>query len=118
MDCNLLIIAAPTMPLSEPELQKIEKYLAEGGRLFALFNYASINRSTGLEPIFQRWGVNVAYDYVKDSDNTYTGQDIRVRYNSAGSAIVNPLTQLSLQMILPRPVGKIQNENPAATRRK
>jgi hypothetical protein len=113
MDCNLLIIAAPTAPLKEPELQKIEKYLAEGGRLFALFNYASINRSTGLEPILQRWGVNVAYDYVKDLDNTFTGQDVQIRKFGHHPA-VNPLTQLSLQMVLPRPVSKIEGQNPAA----
>ena len=41
MDCNLLIIAAPTATLPEPELQKIEEYLKQGGRLLALFNYAS-----------------------------------------------------------------------------
>jgi ABC-type uncharacterized transport system len=113
MDCNLLIIAAPTAPLSEPELQKIEKYLSDGGRLLALFNYASINRPTGLEPVLQRWGVNVAYDYVKDPDDTITGQDVQVR-RFGQHPIVNPLTQLSLQMVLPRPVGRIQEENPAA----
>jgi ABC-type uncharacterized transport system len=114
LDCNLLIIAAPTVPLSELELQKIEKYLSDGGRLLALFNYASINRPTGLEPVLQRWGVNVAYDYVKDLDNTMTGQDVQVR-KFGQHPIVNPLTQLSLQMVLPRPVSKIQNENPAAS---
>ena len=66
MDCNLLIIAAPTAPLSEPELQKIEEYLKQGGRLLVLFNYDSIKRPTGLEPILQRWGVNVVADVVKD----------------------------------------------------
>jgi hypothetical protein len=113
MDCNLLIIAAPTVPLPEPELQKIEKYLAEGGRLFALFNYASIDRPTGLEPILQGWGVNVAYNYVKDFDNTISGQDVQVR-KFGRHPIVDPLTQLSLQMVLPRPVSKIEEENPAA----
>ena len=51
LDCNLLIIAAPTTPLTEMELQKISKYLQEGGRLFALFNYASVKQPTGLETI-------------------------------------------------------------------
>jgi hypothetical protein len=112
-DCNLLIIAAPTVPLSDSELQKIENYLAEGGRLLALFNYASINRPTGLEPVLQRWGVNIAYDYVKDLDNTISGQDVQIR-KFGQHPIVNPLTQLSLQMVLPRPVSKIQVENPSA----
>src|ERR1039458_7483972 len=51
IDCNLLVIAGPRTELSETELQKINQYLAQGGRLFVLFNYFSIKRPTGLEPI-------------------------------------------------------------------
>ena len=40
----------PAAPLAETELQKIDQYLAQGGRLFALFNYTSINSPTGLNP--------------------------------------------------------------------
>ncbi len=113
MDCNLLIIAAPTAPLSDPELQKVEEYLKQGGRLLALFNYASLKRPTGLEPILQRWGINVINDYVKDPDNTITGQDIKVRKFSQ-HPVVNPLAQLSLQMILPRPIEHVAWANPPA----
>lgn len=116
MDCNLLIFAAPTVahtvPFSEPELQQIEEYLKQGGRLLALFNYDSIRRPTGLEPILQRWGVNVVADVVKDP-NTMTGQDIKVRRFSQ-HPVVNPLTQLSMQMILPRPIEAVKWQNPPA----
>ena len=67
-DCNLLIIAGPTTALSEPELQKIDQYLAQGGRLFVLFNYFSIKRPTGLEPILAHWGVNVGDDVVQRAE--------------------------------------------------
>jgi len=110
MDCNLLIIAAPTMALSDPELQQIEKYLKQGGRLLALFNYDSIKRPTGLEPILQRWGVNIVADVVKDP-NTVTGQDIKVRTFSQ-HPVVNPLTHLTLQMFLPRPIERVEWPNP------
>ncbi|HTY87050.1 MAG TPA: Gldg family protein [Candidatus Acidoferrum sp.] len=114
MDCNLLIYAAPTVahtvPFSESELRQIEEYLKQGGRLLALFNYDSIQRPTGLEPILQRWGVNVIADVVKDP-NTMTGQDIKVRKFSE-HPLVNPLTQLALQMILPRPVEAVKWANP------
>ena len=113
MDCNLLIIAAPTVPLSELELQKIDQYLAQGGRLFMLFNYASIRQPTGLEPILQRWGVNVVADFVKDLKSTVTGDDVVVRRFSQ-HPVVNPLTQLSLQMVRPRPVGRVEWQNPSA----
>ena len=112
MDCNLLVIAAPTAPLSDLELQKIEEYLKQGGRLLALFNYDSIKRPTGLEPILQRWGVNVVADVVKDP-NTMTGQDIKVRTFSQ-HPVVNPLTQSALQMILPRPIAAVKWQNPPA----
>jgi ABC-2 type transport system permease protein len=113
IDCNLLIIAAPTAPLADPELQKIEEYLNQGGRLLALFDYASLKRPTGLEPVLQRWGVNVIADVVKDPGNTITGQDIKVR-NFSQHPAVNPLAQMSLQMILPRPIAAVKWPNPPA----
>ena len=84
--------------MPEAELQQIEEYLKQGGRLLALFNYASRRQPTGLEPILQLWGVNVVADVVKDPDNTMTGDDIKVRKFSQ-HPVVNPLTQLALQMI-------------------
>ena len=113
MDCNLLIIVAPTAPLSDSELQKIGEYLKQGGRLFALFDFHSLQRPTGLEPILQQWGVNVAADFVKDLKNTVTGDDVIVRLFSQ-HPVADPLTQLSLQMVRPRPVGKVNWENPPA----
>jgi hypothetical protein len=114
-DCNLLIIAGPTTALSEPELQKIDQYLAQGGRLFALLNYFSINRPTGLEPILSRWGVNVGDDYVKDLKNTTSpdGRDVIV-YNFSQHPAVNALTGLALQLILPHPVSAVDWKNPPA----
>ncbi|MEI8291179.1 MAG: GldG family protein [Verrucomicrobiota bacterium] len=114
-DCNLLIIAAPGTPLPAAELQKIENYLAEGGRLLALFNFASVERPTGLEPILQHWGINVAADFIKDRTHTITGDDLAVRKFSQ-HPVVNPLTQLSLQMIRPRPVTKISLPSQPANR--
>src|ERR1017187_268255 len=111
MDCNLLIIAAPTVPLSDLELQKIKKYIADGGRLFVLFNYASVNRPTGLEPILQDWGVNVFSDFVKDRNNST--DDIVVRKFSS-HPVVNPLTKLALQVIRPRCVARMDWQNPPA----
>jgi ABC-type uncharacterized transport system len=114
MDCDLLIIAAPTVPLSEMELQKIDQYLAQGGRLLVFLNYNSIAQPTGLEPILRRWGVEVAADYVSDPD-TITGQDIKV-VKFAHHPLIDPIggNNLSLQMILPRPVVNLELKNPDA----
>ncbi|MDD5139162.1 MAG: Gldg family protein [Verrucomicrobiales bacterium] len=114
-DCNLLIIAGPQKAFSETEIQKIDQYLAQGGRLFMLFNYFSIKHSTGLEPIFARWGVNVRADVVQDlnPNNTTSGQDV-VTYDFSSHPAVNPLAQFALQLILPRPVSKVDWKNPPA----
>jgi len=112
-DCNLLVIAAPTTPLTETELKKIDRFLQEGGRLFTLFNYASLKQATGLEPILERWGVKVLADVAQDPKNTVTGQDVVVReFNK--HPVVSSLAQLSLQLVLPRPVFKIKSANPPA----
>jgi gliding motility-associatede transport system auxiliary component len=107
MDCNLLIIAGPQRPLADNELQAISQYLEQGGRMFVLMDYASINQPTGLEPILQQWGVNVIDDYVKDPENTQDGQDVIIhKYNR--HPLTNPLIGYSLQMILPRPVERVK----------
>jgi hypothetical protein len=112
MDCNLLIIAGPRTELSETELQKIDQYLAQGGRLFVLFNYFSIKRPTGLEPILARWGVNVGSDWVQDS-KTVSGKDVVVSSFSQ-HPVVNPLIGFGLFLYLPRPISKVNWENPPA----
>ena len=111
-DCNLLIIAGPTEALSELELQKIKTYLAQGGRLFALFNYASVKQPTGLEPILQPWGVSIGMSIVRDMQNTTSsGMDVDVS-NFSQHPVVNALARSELQMILPLPVGRVDLKNP------
>jgi hypothetical protein len=114
-DCNLLIIAGPRGAFPESELQKIGQYLAQGGRLFMLFNYFSVKDPTGLEPIIARWGVNVLADTVqeKSQGSTTSGSDVIITSFSK-HPIVNPLTGLALQLILPRPVGALNWKNPPA----
>ena len=114
MDCNLLIIAGPRTELSDTELQKIDQYLAQGGRLFVLFNYFSIKRPTGLEPILQRWGVNVGFDWVQDLQNTAStdGKDVIVSSFSQ-HPVVNPLIGSRLYLILPRPIYRVNWKNPS-----
>lgn len=113
-DCNLLIIVAPIKPLGETELQKIDKYLQQGGRLLALFNFDQLRgQPTGLEPILQRWGINVVASYVKDPQYAIGDYGIEIRKFNQKS-FVNPLTQLALEMVLPRPVTKVDWANPPA----
>src|SRR5205085_11473628 len=50
-DCNLLIIAGPITPLDTSELDRIERYLEQGGRALIAFNRYTVTaqRQTGLE---------------------------------------------------------------------
>ena len=111
MDCNLLIIAGPRTTIPESEIQKISQYLAQGGRLLVLFNYYSIRRPTGLEPILARWGVNVGFDWIQDPKKTISGKDLVVSSFSQ-HPVVNPLIGSGLYFILPRPIEAVKWKNP------
>ena len=114
-DCNLLIIAGPRTAFSNLELEKIDQYLSptQSGRLLVLLNYASIQEPTGIENKLKQWGVNVGDDVVQDPKNTTSGQDVIV-YNFNQHPVVNPLTRLALQLILPRPISRVNSQNPPA----
>lgn len=106
MDCNLLIIAGPAVPIPDFELQKIDHYLDQGGRLFALFDARSAAREVGLEKILTKWGVQVQSDLAIDPEHMATGKDVVISTFTLHQA-VNPVVGSGLYMIVPRPVGRI-----------
>jgi ABC-type uncharacterized transport system involved in gliding motility auxiliary subunit len=113
MDCSLLIIAGPRTVFEESELQKIDQYLTQGGRLLILFDYASLNHpQTGLEPILQHWGVNVIPSYVKDPQNAVGGEYSFEVLNFNQKTFLNPLTGRALEMVLPRPIAPVDWAKP------
>ncbi len=117
-DCNLLIIPGPRTAIPESALERIEQYLADGGRAFALFN-AFADQPTGLEKLlFTRWGLLVGNSIVRDPTHS------AFRTKSAGEAgdvvvgafakhpAVSALLGFNLNFIQPRPV------SPASAREK
>ncbi len=121
-DCDLLIIAGPRAALLEGELEKIEQYLDEGGRLFALFNSNFIDPRAGLERILAtQWGVAVSDGVVTDPANAINsikaapGQDVTVLSGAyADHPAVKPLMNFNLNLLAPRLVGELaQRENAA-----
>jgi hypothetical protein len=115
MDCNLLVIAGPTAPLAESELERIDDYLHQGGRLLVLLNYISLKRATGLEKILAGWGVDVGRGTLSDGKNSFRGSDIVVMdFGPRPHPIVNPLTGSALHLILPRAVGRLDVGHPPA----
>jgi len=113
-DCNLLIIAGPVAPLEPSELDKIEQYLNQGGRLFVLFNVLSLDKGdTGLEKVLAKWGIQVTASVIQDPEQTSGRGDVVV-HNFSTHPIVNPLIQSAIHVILPRLIGKVHNPAPAA----
>jgi hypothetical protein len=107
LDCNLLIIAGPSDRLQSEELEKIDRYLKQGGRLFALFNFSSVNKATGLERLLAGWGVAVGNNVVIDPDNSPNNNAIVVA-NYGNHAITRALLESRLHLVLPRSVTKTQ----------
>jgi hypothetical protein len=116
MDCNLLVIGGPQAAIPEVELEKIAQYLNQGGRLLALFNSRSLNKTTGLEKILTQWGVTVGNDVIEDPEHSpgasAAGQEIIVSAFSKHE-LVNPLLSFGLEMIQPRTISKIESRTPA-----
>ena len=108
LDCNLLVIAGPEEPIPQPELDQIGQYLNEGGRLFALFNNFQRGRKIGLEKILADWGVEVGNNEVVDMSNTTSGGKDLLTSIFGDHAMLNPLRNSRLQLVLPRSVRKNQ----------
>ncbi len=114
-DCSLLVIAGPRDVISDAELNKIEKYLSSGGRLLALFNFASVRKDTGLERLLATWGVDVGHNVVTDPDNTVKGTDVIVgNFGNGEHPVVNSLLQSRIHLSLPRTIGQLKLRADAA----
>lgn len=113
-DCNLLVVPGPLTRIPDEELAKIETYLNAGGRMLALLNVLSIPRGgTGLEELLAKWNVNVSTNIVRDPENSISGADVKVGHFGK-HPMMNPLLQLSLHLISPRAVGKLDPKGSAA----
>src|SRR5205823_3379338 len=89
-DCNLLIAGGPRAPLLPTELEKVEKYLNDGGRFLGLFNTLALANESGLEPILAIWGVRVGGVIIRDPDHSSSGADMVV--SAFGKhPLVNPI---------------------------
>jgi ABC-type uncharacterized transport system involved in gliding motility auxiliary subunit len=113
-DCELLIIAGPHTFFSDAELNRIDHYLAQGGRLLVLLDYNSINHPTGLENFLAHWDVNVGMDVVQDANGAGGNSFNIVVEDFSAHPVVNSLTQSKLELILSMPVSPINTPNAPA----
>lgn len=109
-NCDLLIVPGPTKPLFDLELEKIDQYLSQGGRLLVLLNSLSLDRETGLEKtgldrLLAEWGVEVGHHIIQDPDNAVQGWDMKVTDFNKKHALVNPLLESGLYIFRPRSIG-------------
>ncbi len=108
-DCSLLVIAGPTNPFSREELAKLQKYLNQGGRLLALFNYYSLGKPTGLEKLLAQYDVTVGDNLVVDVEHSppdargTRGKGIVPTF-LGNHPIVSRLVDADLYLILPRTI--------------
>jgi hypothetical protein len=107
VDCSLLIVAGPRTAFQPDVLDKIDRYLKQGGRLFALFNFHGVRQQTGLESVLAEWGVAVSQNVVID-EKAHDAQDKNNMVVSTYSThpLVKPLIQHQLYFVLPREVKK------------
>jgi hypothetical protein len=115
-DCRLLIVAGAQTPL-DSELDKIDQYLTQGGRLLALFDSQAVNRTTGvipangLEAILAKWGVEVGDRVIRDLQNSTEGGrgwDVKVFDFDPNHPVVNPLVQRALHLMMPRSISRLK----------
>jgi hypothetical protein len=118
MDCNLLVIAGPRNEFNDAELEKIDQYLSQGGRLLALFNAGSIGTNgdtTGLDRVLAKWGIELGNEILHDPDHRVSSsEDMYVTDFNQKNPIVNPLLDSYLYLIQPRAVGKRKSTPQAA----
>lgn len=115
LDCNLLVIVGPQSKFDPSELEKISQYLEQGGRLFALFDVRSVNEVLGLEGVLAKWNVRVTHSAVRDPERGIDekGNAFSVT-NFAPHDVTSPLMGSQLEMVLPRPIGRIKPPSQAA----
>ena len=105
-DCRLLVIPGPRTPYGPDELNKLHEYIGTGGNIFALFNFFSLQRPTGLETFFEEYGFEIGVNQVSDSKNEQSGNPGLLLIDDLGShPITKPILGSRLQMLLPRSIG-------------
>ena len=106
-ECGLLIVGGPTRRFDQDEITKIERYLARGGRMFALFSMHSRELPIGLEQLLLKWNIQVGMDWVRDPVHAQSGHEIVFLTDNFGAhPIVRPLLRSSVMLIAPRSVSQ------------
>lgn len=74
LDCDALVIAAPTIPLKRQELDVIERFLAKNGKLLLLLDPSHNSPedvNNGITQMMKKWGVKIGNDLVHDRVHSF-----------------------------------------------
>ncbi len=74
-DCDAVVIAGASQPMSRPEINILRDWLRRSGRLLVL---SDAGRSAGLEDLLLDWGVRLRSDVVMDPARTLAGSEVFV----------------------------------------
>ncbi|MBI5387282.1 MAG: GldG family protein [Verrucomicrobia bacterium] len=110
-DCNLLIIPGPMDPFSKQDLDKLQRYLDQGGRMLVLFNYFSVRpgKPSGLERFLAQYNVAVGENLVTDTWNTVSGSGDLRPVELGSHPIVARMQNSVLHLNLPRSIRRLQS---------
>ena len=72
-DCDLLLMDAPTADLAENEAQMLRDYLADGGKVMALFGDTGPADLPNLAGVLREYGIEPADGYIADPSRCYQG---------------------------------------------
>ncbi len=116
---SLVIIAGPQSRYDPVELDRLNGFLARGGRLLALMN--NLGR-TGLEGLLSSWGVRIGDEVVLEIESGGSGAAkvaasrnlVLTNYLALSHPIVRPLLRSRLHLVLPRTVEKRPGGRPDA----
>jgi ABC-2 type transport system permease protein len=118
LDCNLLVIDGPKGEFQDVETDKISQYLDQGGRLFALFDNASVDHNLGLESVLAKWNVRVTHSTVLDPSYAQSQDEKGQAFGVAALAVhdlTKPLLGQQIEIVLPRPIERIKTASQSGT---
>lgn len=70
-DCDLLLMYAPAVDLSEDEAQLLTDYLGAGGRVMVLLGDTGLTELTNLSGVLKAYGIEAADGYIADPSRCY-----------------------------------------------
>ncbi|MFP6906317.1 MAG: GldG family protein [Verrucomicrobiota bacterium] len=111
-DCSAMVVAAPTIAISLPEVELIRAYLRDGGRMMFL---SDLLAETQLEPVLEEWGVRMGDGFILDLRKTqfkggvivtqYGEHPITAKLDGFASIYLRPRAVVPITPVLPENQG-------------